>query len=304
MTNRSRTRLETLDEDLDDLTPRKVPMAQPEVLETGSSRSLGLWLIVLAFLTFIGFLMLDIYWALHQAWSLHPTVSVLLGVLSIGFFVLLLALIWREIRGYLRLGQIQTDAARWQQAWQSKDQKQLETLLNHVLKQQRHSHQAWSLVQAYQQSIQSHHTIEQKLFIYDSMVAQPLLKKAKALINKEALRASGVGLLSLNNLMETLVLFWRSARIVKGLAELYGYQPGLVGNIKLLKISLENVLIQQTADMLIEEGVNALGKGLLGSLSQQAGKAASTGVLVKRIGKATLGLLTPISALEVHVKEK
>lgn len=311
MTTRSRTRIEQAERDLDDVLAsaktRHQATHQSDTLNTTpkvENDRLGLvgWLLIMAFITFLGFMILEIVTSLKHAWTLHPAVSMLLGSVSLVFGLLLLLLIWRETRAYWRLGVIQADAQNWQQVWQQQDDKQLETLLNHLLKLQRNSPQAAPLVRAYHQTIQDHHTVEQKLFIYDSMVAQPLLKKAKTLINNEALRAGGIGLLSLNTMMETLTLLWRSARVVKVIAQLYGYQPGLVGNVKLLKISLENVIIQQTTDMLIEEGVSVLGKGLLSGLSQQAGKAASTGVLVKRIGKSTLRLLTPISHLELQAR--
>lgn len=303
---RSRTQIEYLEEDLDELMADSRQQADSPVIvtNTSGSGSLLLGLLLMAIISFIAFMAFDMLQAIHQAWLMHPSIAVILSLIGATFGLLLIWVLWRETYSYLRLGKMEHSAQQWQQAWQNHDQAAMQKHLKQLIKQQRHSHQAWPLVKAFEQSVQPHHSAEQAWFMYDTMVAKPLFKQAKALINKEAMQAGAVGLLSLNNLMETLVLLWRSARVVKLIAQLYGYQPGLVANIKLLKISLQNVMIQQTADMLVEEGVNMLGKGLLSGLSQQAGKAASTGVLVKRIGHAAHALIAPFNNLKGHVEHE
>ncbi|HEY9018120.1 DUF697 domain-containing protein [Thiomicrospira sp.] len=300
MTQRSRTQTEPLNQDLDDLVTRpESSSSSSEPLKDESvdtSIGMGFWLISFGLLSLLSFMAFDVYLTLQQAWLVHPVLSAGLGFVSVVFFGLLLGLITREIVGYWRMGHIQQVAEKWQQAIEQDDVKQAKNLLNYLLSLHAKSPKASALAQAYKNTIKSHHNIEQQWFIYDTMVAKPLLAQAKAIINKEALQAGGVGLLSPNNMIETLMLMWRSARVVRRIANLYGYRPGLVGNIKLLRMSLENVIIQQATDMLIEEGVSVLGKGLLSGLSQQAGKAASTGVLVKRIGKSALFLLNPFNA--------
>lgn len=139
--------------------------------------------------------------------------------------------------------------------------------------------------------MQAHHTGFERLELYQRMVSLPLKQASEALIQPAMLQGAGISLLSPNNLIHSLILLWRSAKLVRDIAQVYGIRPGFFGSIKLLKIAIENMVIQQGVDLLVDAGMQKVSQGVLSKVVEKGSEATTTGLLLRRLGKAMINQL-------------
>jgi putative membrane protein len=105
------------------------------------------------------------------------------------------------------------------------------------------------------------------------------------------LQGAGLSLISPNSSVHTLILLWRSAKLVREIAQCYGVRPRFFATLTLLKIALENAVLQQGSDLLIDAGMNKLSEGVLSLLAEKGAEATVTSLLIRRLAKATIEVL-------------
>ncbi len=259
--------------------------------EDSNQTSYTQWLVVLGIVSVLGFGVMDLVFYVEAHFDQHPITTSLLFLIILAFVALLGLLVKREINSYQQLTQVENQQAQLNHIMDQQDRASLVRLLQ-VRTPKHHAGLAAQLHKHFWHTLQDHHSVDDVWQLYQQMVLTPLQEKAEAQITQATLQGSAISLLSPNDLIHTSVLLWRSMKLVKELTQLYGIRSGFYGNLHLLKLSLMHAVVQQGADMLVEASLKQLSEQLLTLVAEKGAQAATTGFLVRRIGMATLNLLT------------
>lgn len=221
----------------------------------------------------------------------HPIAASLLISMQAIFILLIIWLILRESFAYQRIAHLPNMTESVRHAVEDNQKAVLLKLLQQRSQAQSNSPAARRYHQQFWQSIQPHHHAGDIFAIYQNKVIEPLTKLAESRLQPAIAQAAGMSLLSPNNTIHTAILLWRSLVLVREIARVYGVRPGFFGSVKLFKLSLENMIIQQGMDVLIDAGVNRLSHGLLSKVVEKGAEATTTGLLMRRLGKAVIDLM-------------
>lgn len=261
------------------------------VQTTLARRSSLRWLWGLGLASLLGFVLMDVQLFIEQYAQQHPIWTGLLTLSTVGFLLVLLWVIYQERRCYLSLHRVETQTSLIAQALQQDDRTALIAYLRQRTPSQ-HSALAWQLHQQFWLSVQAHHSSSDLWQMYRQMVLNPLEARAQVLIQQATLQGAAISLLSPNALIHSGILLWRSMKLVRDIASVYGFALGMYGNGHLLRLSIQHAVIQQGADFVLEAGWQQLSEQLLTKLAEKGAQAATTGFLLRRLGLATINLLT------------
>jgi putative membrane protein len=239
----------------------------------------------------LGFGLMDLIGFYEQNFSDHPIMTVGVLLITLAFFSFLMLFIRLEMRHYHQLRIVEQQNSQLALILSNDSKSDLIDLLK-----QRTPAQATGLAaqlhKRFWHSLQNHHTKADVWQLYQTLVLTPLNEQARTHIKQATLQGSGISLLSPNDLIHTSILLWRSMKLVKDLAMIYGIRAGVYGNWHLLKLSLQHALIQQGSDLVLEASLKQLSEHLLAKVAEKGAQAATTGFLVRRLGLATMHLLT------------
>lgn len=290
MSLRYRNQSEAVDTDVQTLLSEQAQaqyqaLNTPSVPPTTESGYLGLALIGVGLLTLLAFMAFDMTQTLYQAWIITPALAIALAILGSSFLLLLAWFSWRELASYWHIRSLSQPRDSAEQHSQPRA-----PYLSQRLNLHQHSTAAQPYLSQYNSAIQPHHQHPDRWAIYQQTVAAPLRQLAIQIINQESMKLGGATALSAHSSVQLALIVWRSMSLLKRLAQIYGYRPGWAANMLLLKISLENMLLQVALN---ETSEALMGQSLVGKVSQQAASGLSAGLLIRRLGIAALGLFDP-----------
>lgn len=289
MSLRYRNQSEVIDTDVQALLSQQADahyqaLNEPIATPAPERGYLGLVLISIGLLTFLAFMAFDMAQTLYQAWLISPTLAMVLTTLGSSFLLLLTWFSWRELAGYWHIRRLSESTINSAEPHRPHS----DTALSQRLSLHQHSAAAQPYLKQYHAALEPHHQPDDRWTIYQQTVAKPLRQLATQIINQESMKLGGATALSAHSSIQLALIVWRSMSLLKRLAQLYGYRPGWAANMLLLKISLENMLLQVALD---ETSEALMGQSLVGKVSQQAASGLSAGLLIRRLGKAALDLL-------------
>ena len=100
-------------------------------------------------------------------------------------------------------------------------------------------------------------------------------------------------------LLDAAIVIWRGVRLTKEVAQLYGFKPGWISTIVLLKKGAFTIFFVGATELAVEY-VNAASEStIVSKISLSAGQGISNGVLLARIG---YGVMTACRPLPMRVK--
>lgn len=133
----------------------------------------------------------------------------------------------------------------------------------------------------------------------DSVLLPLIDAKAKAAIHKASMQAALSTAISPFALFDMLLVFWRSVSLTKEISAIYGFRPGGLSTIILLKQAMVNVAFAGVAELLTEFSNEASGT-LFTSISKSAGQGIANGVLLARLGYGVMQECRPIETAEAR----
>ncbi|GAB6069216.1 hypothetical protein JCM30760_03130 [Thiomicrorhabdus hydrogeniphila] len=241
------------------------------------------WLLFFAAMSFLLFNGYALGTTVLEAYKSSPSLAILMGVSSVGFIALIGYGITKEVLGFFSLKQL-GQTLHLEELRQQNNLKVTKEKLKEHAKSQHKSQTATSFNQRFFASIQVHHNNDDVIDMYISNVEEPLIRKAKEILKQEAMRSGGVTFISPNEFIQTLTLLWTNLRVLRLISQLYGVRPGVLGNIKLLTMMWQNVLLQNATDALAEQLVKEISHKFLGTIAEKAGVAATSSGLTVRLG--------------------
>lgn len=259
--------------------------------ESNHGLSLWLWVLGLGVLSSLSFSVFHAIETIGSYFNSYPIFSSLLG-LGLGAFVLaVFLLIYKEIKGYLDVGQYVESKV---------DLNELETLgdrqvtISKLQKQSSFtskSSYAYRCYRQFESALNSDLSNQEIIDLYKIKVAEPILKKAEDVLKKESFVSGGLAFVSPNNLIQTLLFVWISMRTLKRIASVFGLRPGVAGNWKLIRVVAENMAAQSFFDLATDELTNQIGGSLAANFMESSAEAVAAGALNVRLGKALIRLL-------------
>ena len=147
--------------------------------------------------------------------------------------------------------------------------------------------------------ISSSHDYEAIYKELDEEVVEVIDVKVQERIKVAAAQAALSTAISPLALLDAMIVVWRGVRLTKEIALLYGYKPGWVSTIVLLKQGAMTVFFVGATELAVEYMHAASESTIVSKLSLSAGEGVSNGILLARIGYGVMAACRP---LPIHVK--
>lgn len=262
--------------------------------EPATRRSLIGLLLVLALLLFV---LLGLWqWSrwLEQSWQQGIFSALLSSLLSTVVVALVGILGWREWCLWHRLQlnqQWQQQAARIAQSVQFGE---AQALCEGILQVMPANSALTAAAGHWRQAITPEHSDQEQLQLFDALVLSAVDKKAQQLIWRASTDTSLAVAISPFALADMLLVIWRSSRMLRALAELYGAPVGQLRSLAMLKRALAALFWAGSSELALDMSGDLLSSELTAKLSARAGQGIVAGLLVARLGNLAQQQLRPL----------
>lgn len=257
------------------------------------------WWWRLAGITLLAIVLLSVWqWAVlvQQSWQNSVLHGALLSVISAAVVVLLTTVLWRELKLWRRLARNR----QWQQSAQrirhSVQFGEAEPLCRQVAASLPSSPAISAALQHWQDALQPQHSDEEQLQLFEHFVLAELDKQAQQLVYRAATDTSLAVAISPFALADMLLVLWRSSRLLRELAQLYGGAIGQLRSLVLLKRLMAALLWAGGSELALDMASDVIGSELTAKLSARAGQGVIAGLLVARLGNLAQQQLRPLPA--------
>lgn len=128
----------------------------------------------------------------------------------------------------------------------------------------------------------------------ETEILGPLDEEARLMILNAAKRVSIVTAVSPRALVDIAYVIFEAARLVRGLATLYGARPGALGFLRLSRSVLAHLAVTSSiavGDSFVQQIV---GHGLAARLSAKLGEGVVNGMMTARIGMSAMDVVRPL----------
>ncbi len=268
--------------------------AEPAKLRTPNA-----WWWRLAGVTLLAIVLLSVWqWTLmlQQSWQHSVLQGGLLSMITAAVLVLLSGVLWRELKLWRRLARNR----QWQHSAQrirhSVQYGEAEPLCRQVAASLPDTPAIAAAVQHWQHALQPQHSDEEQLQLFEHVVLSELDKQAQQLVYRAATDTSLAVAISPFALADMLLVLWRSSRLLRELAQLYGGAIGQLRSLVLLKRLLAALLWAGGSELALDMASDVIGSELTAKLSARAGQGVIAGLLVARLGNLAQQQLRPLPA--------
>lgn len=230
----------------------------------------------------------------QQSWQQSMLYGGLVTAVSLGVMLLLANLLWREFRLWRRLArnrQWQHSAERIRNSVQYGEAEKLCLSIAESLPAEP---VIAASVQQWRGAIKQEHSDEEQLQLFDRFVLTPVDKRAQQLIYRAATDTSVAVAVVPFALADMLLVLWRSSRLVRELAQLYGSGIGQLRSLVLLKQLFAALLWAGGSELALDMASDVIGSELTAKLSARAGQGVVAGLLVARLGNLAQQQLRPL----------
>lgn len=257
------------------------------------------WWWRLAGFTLLAIVVLSIWqWlnTLQHSWQQSLWQGATLSVISVAVLVLIGSLLWRELKLWRRLArnrQWQQNAERIRHSVQYGE---AALLCNAVADSLPASASLTAAKTEWLSAVKDEHSDEEQLQLFQHFVLTELDKQAQQLIYRAATDTSLAVAISPFALADMLLVLWRSSRMVRELAQLYGGAIGQLRSMLLLKRLVAALLWAGGSELALDMASDVLSSELTAKISARAGQGVIAGLLVARLGNLAQQQLRPLPA--------
>jgi putative membrane protein len=151
-----------------------------------------------------------------------------------------------------------------------------------------------ALIEKARDRILDTHTDASAMLIFHDTVLVPLDERAYAAIARAA-RGAALGVsVSPLALLDAGLILWRSVRMVREIAEIYGLRPGLAGSLVLMRHLLMSGLYAVGVDVLGNVWIEHLGGRITSFVSTRLAEGVVAAVRVGRLGLLAMEACRPL----------
>jgi putative membrane protein len=145
-----------------------------------------------------------------------------------------------------------------------------------------------------QESIQSSHEYSVIYRSLDELVLNSIDTLAEEKIKAASLQASISTAISPLALLDVIILIWRSFLLTKDIANLYGFKPGWITTLSLLKQGSFNIFFAGAVELASEYANEIAGHSITAKVSTSAGQGVANGILLARLGYGVMKACRPL----------
>jgi putative membrane protein len=224
--------------------------------------------------------------------------SEILGVIGLALALLaglaLAAIVGREVRGLMRLNAVERLREQAELAIAGDDRELARAVVRDLLSVERvepRLARARVEMQAHLEAIIDGADLVR---LAERALMGPLDDDARALVGRAAKRVSVVTAVSPRAAVDMVFVLVTVVGLVRRLADLYGARPGLLGLIRLLRLTITHLAVTggiAATDSLIQQVV---GHGVAAKLSARLGEGVLNGLLTARLGLAAIEVSRPL----------
>ncbi|MEA2028571.1 MAG: TIGR01620 family protein [Campylobacterota bacterium] len=132
----------------------------------------------------------------------------------------------------------------------------------------------------------------------DEKLLSPIDAKAQKAIQNASLQAALSTAISPLPLLDMGLIAWRSVRLTREIAMLYGYRPNTLATMMLLKKGLFNIAFAGVSQLAIELSHEATSTTLVSKISHSTGEGIANGILLARLGYGIMEACRPLPSNE------
>jgi len=139
--------------------------------------------------------------------------------------------------------------------------------------------------------------------IYDDLDSKLLLildKKAEQIIHKASIQAALSTAISPFPIVDMFLIVWRSIYLTKEISLIYGFRPGGLATILLLKQAVVNVAFAGITELASEFSTEITGTTVFAKVSKSSGQGIANGILLARLGYGILEACRPIERKKIR----
>ncbi len=236
--------------------------------------------------------------AIVASWQQNPVKGAIFSVLSAAVMGVACWLLWREWRLWRRLQQNKQWQRSAERIAQSVQYGEADALCQDIIQQLPATATGQVSAQQWQNAALPQHSDLEKLQLLDKLVLQPLDTQAKALVWRAGTDTSLAVAVIPFALIDMLMVVWRSSRMLRELAALYGAPVGQLRSLLMLKRVLAAILWAGGSELALDMAADVMSSELTAKLSARAGQGVIAGLLVARLGNMAMQQLRPLPVTE------
>jgi putative membrane protein len=274
------------------------PPALPPITHDNPAPNRLRWLpLLLASLTSLLFMWISLQtWLMIKAFfDQSPWLGWLATSIGAVAAISLVAIIIREIAGFMRLRaleNLQRNAAR---AINLDDQQAAKATVGEVLRLYGNRPEIGAAVQQFQKELSGIMDPSDRIRLLDRNILQPLDAVSRAIVAKRTKRVALLTAVIPTPVLDVLLVAAQNFAMLREVAQVYGGRPSTFSTLRLARMVMTHLAVAgglALSDSLIQ---NLIGKGLLGRVSARFGEGALNGVLTARIGIAAIEVCRPVA---------
>lgn len=243
----------------------------------------------------VALLVYDVVDFVAALWERSPYLSVVFGFLLTLVFSTALGLILGELRQLQRLSQSETYHARIAALHAGGGQGKALPLAVKLLPGLPAPEAA---KERFAVSVHDTHSDRDVIELFNRTVMHPLDRQAYSIITKAA-RDSAVGVaVSPVAALDAVIALWRSLRMIREIAQVYGFRPGMPGTLAIARRVILGTALTATTDVIGNLWAEHLGGRVAGLLSAKLGEGVFAAIRVARLGLTTMEMCRPLPFLK------
>ena len=238
------------------------------------------------------FLIYDSGRALLDVWRSDWVGGALLSLLALAFLAALGRAVVVEVRALRRLAEVDRVRARLERALSDDRPARLNAALDPVLALV--GTRRPDLVKAFRQRRRGLEEPQAVLKQFRGAVLTPLDQEARRVVRANALAVMGATAISPHPALDVAIVLWRSAVMVRRVAEVYGLRPSALSTLLLVRQTVVSAAIAVAADPTGDMVATTLGGGLAEKVSARFAEGSISGLRALRLGGRAIEVCRPL----------
>jgi putative membrane protein len=257
----------------------------------GLTMKLGMTGLVVAF---CAWLVIDLYlWVVSAFENSAGLGWAALAAAATGL-VAALAMIVHELRSYLALKSVEANQQRLAAPVSAMRPADMQAAIREVIAEIPKDRETQAAIEAFQRSVQPHHSPAQQIELLSRTVMPPLDRRAEAIIRRMSTRAFGITAISPTAIIDALFFIATSIRMVRQIAACYGHRPTALATVHLLR----RLLVEAGKLGAVDLAGAALTQHIGGAVAERVAASAAESMYatqrMARLGLAIMGLCRPV----------
>ena len=243
---------------------------------------------------FCGWLVIDLYLWIVSAFDSGTSLGWAALIAAATGLVAASAMIAHELRSYLALKSVEANQQRLAAPAAAMRPSDMQAAIREVIAEIPKDRQSRAAIEAFQRSVQRHHSPAQQVELLSRTVMPPLDRRAEAIIRRMSTRAFGITAISPTAIIDALFFIATSIRMVREIAACYGHRPTALATVHLLR----RLVVEAGKLGAVDLAGAALSQHIGGAVAERIAASAAESLYatqrMARLGLVMMGLCRPI----------